>query len=729
MNKKRFSTFIPFMAVIVLAAFIAWAGMEDRFSDIELKTDNWAEFPEISAPSGNPSTNYGWLYVKDNSGTSDLYFEDDGGTVTELTSASATAWSAISNPTADKTITFDDNEITTLSFADVNEDMMNIRGVGAFGDVSVLRIDQITGDATDGTVLEVVAADANVDPLVVSASGQAAALVVAQNTGNVSMGGDLDVTGALTVGSQTITALTATTMAVSSTSSMEGNVTLDDGATDSPYLIFKDSDDEQTDMYQDQSTDDFNIEVNDASDSVVINVGNLSVGAVANDVITVNGDDFFVADDAEIDGTLAVDTDLDVNGTANISGAIVTTGTIAISENVTFTMAADEYFQMDAATTDSTVTAGALDINYDSVTNGAEGINVKATLVAGGGGSEVVSGIVIDVDDDSDAAGTVIGLDINASDATGSSAVYGIRLGNLLEEGITATNAAAAKTIVIDATTTAQTSTAGSVADIAYRTATTATSAIDLDVESDVAGGASETVTGINITLDDDANTATDMIRGVSVGTDGDATGLQQAFYVAGSGIDAALQANNGYVWIGTGATPGTTPGDDDLFVEGTAEIDGDLHAHGAITGDGATVISSVLLDSEDVTAANSVTAAECGKIFFLNSAAEFETDLPAISTVPAGCWFEFYITAAPADADYTIITGNAKENLIYGGVVEREVDTGDDGPYLAQADTITFVQAVAVISDYVRLVSNGAHWYLSGQTNADGAVTVTQAD
>lgn len=39
---------------------------------------------EISAPSGNPSANTGWLYAKDAAGTSTLYFEDDAGTVTAL---------------------------------------------------------------------------------------------------------------------------------------------------------------------------------------------------------------------------------------------------------------------------------------------------------------------------------------------------------------------------------------------------------------------------------------------------------------------------------------------------------------------------------------------------------------------------------------------------------------------------------------------------------------------
>jgi hypothetical protein len=39
---------------------------------------------EIGAPAGNPAANTGWLYVKDDAGTSGLYFEADDGTVTDL---------------------------------------------------------------------------------------------------------------------------------------------------------------------------------------------------------------------------------------------------------------------------------------------------------------------------------------------------------------------------------------------------------------------------------------------------------------------------------------------------------------------------------------------------------------------------------------------------------------------------------------------------------------------
>lgn len=51
--------------------------------------------------------------------------------------------------------------------------------------------------------------------------------------------------------------------------------------------------------------------------------------------------------------------------------------------------------------------------------------------------------------------------------------------------------------------------------------------------------------------------------------------------------------------------------------------------------------------------------------------------------------------------------------------------DTGDDGPYDNNGDTITFVDGVAVVGDYVEMISDGTSWYVTGQTNADGGVTI----
>jgi hypothetical protein len=136
-----------------------------------------------------------------------------------------------------------------------------------------------------------------------------------------------------------------------------------------------------------------------------------------------------------------------------------------------------------------------------------------------------------------------------------------------------------------------------------------------------------------------------------------------------------------------------------------------------------------MMLPAADATEAFTATASNCGKTYFLNDATEFETILPAVSSAGAGCAFRFVVKDAPESADYTIVTGNSKENVLIGGINELEVDTNDDGPYTSDGDTITFKDGVAVVGDYVYLISDGTSWYLEGQTNADGGATLTQAD
>ncbi len=125
-----------------------------------------------------------------------------------------------------------------------------------------------------------------------------------------------------------------------------------------------------------------------------------------------------------------------------------------------------------------------------------------------------------------------------------------------------------------------------------------------------------------------------------------------------------------------------------------------------------------------DLTATNTLTAADSGKTLFLNSATEFATTLPSPA---AGLRFKFICKAAPSGASYTIVTASSA-NIIIGGINELEVDTANDGPYSAAADTITFVASLAVVGDWCELISDGTSWYLTGQANADGGITVTQA-
>lgn len=152
-----------------------------------------------------------------------------------------------------------------------------------------------------------------------------------------------------------------------------------------------------------------------------------------------------------------------------------------------------------------------------------------------------------------------------------------------------------------------------------------------------------------------------------------------------------------------------------------TTVIGGSLNV---VSGGTLTVTGAVVAAYEDLTATATLDSTDCGSTKFLNSATEFVTTLPSPT---AGCEITIIVKAAPASASYTVVTASSA-NILIGGINELEVDTGDDGPYDADADTITFVDSVAVVGDYVTLFSDGTSWYLHGQANADGGVTVTQA-
>lgn len=147
--------------------------------------------------------------------------------MTSDVSTSAPAINAVTGASADATIAFTAYQGTFTSTL-TNKDMFTYQGLGAFGDVSVMRIEQKTGNATDGTVLEVVSADANVDPLVVSSSAQAGVLTVGQG-GTVSIIGATDITGATTItGAATVSSTfqVAGATTLSSTLAVNGNATI-----------------------------------------------------------------------------------------------------------------------------------------------------------------------------------------------------------------------------------------------------------------------------------------------------------------------------------------------------------------------------------------------------------------------------------------------------------------------------------------------------------------------
>lgn len=105
-------------------------------------------------------------------GTTGLY--ENKGTSTScdfatIASAGATVWSAIGDATEAGSVSFS-TYAQVLTSAKTDGDMLTIKGTGNFGDVSILKVMNETGNPTDGTILEVVSSDANADALVVTAN-------------------------------------------------------------------------------------------------------------------------------------------------------------------------------------------------------------------------------------------------------------------------------------------------------------------------------------------------------------------------------------------------------------------------------------------------------------------------------------------------------------------------------------------------------------------------------
>jgi hypothetical protein len=142
-------------------------------------------------------------------------------------------------------------------------------------------------------------------------------------------------------------------------------------------------------------------------------------------------------------------------------------------------------------------------------------------------------------------------------------------------------------------------------------------------------------------------------------------------------------------------------------------------------TGTGSVRVGTGLLSkdlTEVVTATNVITAAESGSVFFLNSATEFVSTLPAAA---AGLHYTFIVTAAPSGASYTIVT-NASANIIKGN---QNSVAGDAGDFGTADDTISFVDSQSVAGDKVEVFCDGTNWFAYGISKVAAGLTFTQAN
>lgn len=159
----------------------------------------------------------------------------------------------------------------------------------------------------------------------------------------------------------------------------------------------------------------------------------------------------------------------------------------------------------------------------------------------------------------------------------------------------------------------------------------------------------------------------------------------------------------------------------------GTNTFSGSLVASGGVTGNvTGNVVGAVTgaAATETVAATNVIAASESGTTYFLSHATEFVSTLPAPA---AGLNYSFIVANAPETASYTIVTTGGTD-LIHGMLVSAEDAAGSgDSTAGTPADTITFVDAKAVIGDRVDVISDGTNWFAKAYSNVQDAITFTQ--
>lgn len=127
---------------------------------------------------------------------------------------------------------------------------------------------------------------------------------------------------------------------------------------------------------------------------------------------------------------------------------------------------------------------------------------------------------------------------------------------------------------------------------------------------------------------------------------------------------------------------------------------------------------------AEVVSATNTILAAESGSTFFLSSATEFVSTLPAPAV---GLRFTFVVAAAPSGASYTIVT-NGSSNVILGHVLSSQDAGGSADSETSGGDTISFVDGKAVVGDRVDLECDGTSWFARCSSKVFDAITITTA-
>ena len=130
------------------------------------------------------------------------------------------------------------------------------------------------------------------------------------------------------------------------------------------------------------------------------------------------------------------------------------------------------------------------------------------------------------------------------------------------------------------------------------------------------------------------------------------------------------------------------------------------------------------LLPVEKLTAAKTLDAVkDSGKVLIVaNAGSAYEITLP--TTLEVGTQYKLIFEDSP-NAAVTIAAGSA---IMFGKIVEGEVDTSDDAPGSSGSTGVSNVifGTTADEGDHIDIVCDGTKWYFNGMAAVDGAVTTS---
>lgn len=368
------------LVLILLCIFLFFALKGKAWSGTLSRVPYGLQVQQQSAP-GTPPSDYGYFYVADLGGTMTLYFKDDQGTATNLLSPTATVnWDDIGNPDEAQTITFS-TYATILTGAKTDGDQFTYRNTSAFGDYSIFKIQQLTGNATDGTCLTVTAADTDVDGVIIS--NTAADLSSSNYLLTLGLTDDGDAQGIFLRCLDHASADTKFQVGVDGATTIAGTAA--------------------------------------GTDALTLTAGNITVTDGALTLTSATNGDLTVGDDATISGDCGVTGALTVGGGAAITGALTATSIEA------GTIKQNAFAPASAGATLTVNGDGAGGVNIGSVSTG--GITLGATTTVADGKNVTIGEGSLTIDNDVNESALVIEssstttgspIQVTASTTTGS---------------------------------------------------------------------------------------------------------------------------------------------------------------------------------------------------------------------------------------------------------------------------------------------------------------------